>query len=65
MSVPRAEIEALATAAGRHVTTSVSARTALVVAADPWPQSGKARRCRDLGVRMVTGGEPPESLRCW
>lgn len=54
MDTSRTEIEALATAAGLHVTTSVSRKTALVVAADPYSQSGKAATARSLGVRMVT-----------
>jgi len=54
MSLPRSEIETLAAAAGLRVTGTVSAKTALVVAADPYPQSGKARQARELGVRMVT-----------
>ncbi len=54
MSLPRSEIEALAADAGLRVTGSVSSKTALVVAADPYSQSGKARQARDLGVRMVT-----------
>ena len=54
MDTSRTEIEALATAAGLRVTSSVSRRTALVVAADPYSQSGKAATARTLGVRMVT-----------
>ena len=54
MDMSRAEIEALATAAGLRVTTAVSAKTALIVAADPYSQSGKASQARKLGVRMVT-----------
>jgi DNA polymerase-3 subunit epsilon len=53
MSISRSEIEALATAAGLRVTGSVSAKTALVVAADPYSQSAKTRRASELGVRMV------------
>jgi DNA polymerase III subunit epsilon len=54
MDTSRTEIEALATAAGLRVTSSVSRRTALVVAVDPYSQSGKAATARTLGVRMVT-----------
>lgn len=50
----RAEIEALATAAALRVTTSVSGKTALLIAADPYSQSGKAEHARQLGIRMVT-----------
>jgi len=54
MEMNRADIEALATAAGLRVTTSVSSKTALVVAADPYTQSGKAQTARKLGIRLVT-----------
>jgi DNA polymerase-3 subunit epsilon len=54
MNMNRAEIEALATAARLHVTSSVGAKTALVIAADPYSQSGKASLARKLGIRMVT-----------
>jgi len=54
MDTSRTEIEALATAAGLRVTTSVSRKTALVVAADPYSQSGKAATARTLGIRMIT-----------
>jgi DNA polymerase III subunit epsilon len=54
MDTSRTEIEALATAAGLRVTSSVSRKTALVVAADPYSQSGKAATARTLGIRMVT-----------
>ena len=54
MDMSRAEIETLATAAGLRVTTAVSAKTALIVAADPYSQAGKANQARKLGVRMVT-----------
>lgn len=54
MDMNRADIEALATAAGLRVTTSVSGKTALVVAADPYSQSGKANTARKLGIRLVT-----------
>lgn len=54
MSVPRADLEALATKAGLRVTGAVSGKTALVVTADPYSQSGKAKRARQLGARVVT-----------
>jgi DNA polymerase-3 subunit epsilon len=54
MDASRTEIEAVATAAGLRVTSSVSRKTALVVAADPYSQSGKAATARTLGIRMVT-----------
>ena len=54
MTTSREEIKALAAEAGLRVTSSVSTRTALLVAADPWSQSGKANLARQLGVRRVT-----------
>ena len=41
MDISRAEIETRATRAGLHATSSVSRKTALVVAADPYSQSGR------------------------
>jgi len=54
MSIGKDELKALAESAGLRVTGSVSGKTALLVAADPWSQSGKAKAARDLGVRIVT-----------
>lgn len=54
MGLPRAQIEALAAAAGLRVTGSASSKTTLVVTSDPYSQSGKARQAGELGVRMVT-----------
>ncbi|MGB8019964.1 MAG: exonuclease domain-containing protein [Candidatus Nanopelagicales bacterium] len=54
MSRPRADLERQAACAGLVPTTSISARTALLVIADPHSQSGKARKARDLGVRLVS-----------
>jgi DNA polymerase-3 subunit epsilon len=54
MDMTRADIEALARAAGLRVTTAVSGKTTLVVAADPYSQSGKATTARQLGIRLVT-----------
>jgi len=54
MSMPRDDLTAMATRAGLRVAGSVSGNTALLVAADPWSQSGKAERARQLGVRVVT-----------
>jgi len=54
MSLPRPDIEAMAAGVGLRVTGAVSAKTALLVAADPYSQSGKARQARELGVRIVT-----------
>jgi DNA polymerase-3 subunit epsilon len=50
----RAEIESIAEANGLLPTSSVSKKTALVVVADPHSQSGKAKKARELGVRVVT-----------
>jgi len=54
MSLGKEELKALAEKAGLRVTSSVSGKTALLVAADPWSQSGKAQAARQLGVRTVT-----------
>lgn len=54
MEMSRAEIEALATAAGLRVTTSVSRKTFVVVAADPHSRPGKASNARRFDVPMVT-----------
>jgi DNA polymerase III subunit epsilon len=48
MSCSKDELRALAEQAGLRVTSSVSGKTALVVAADPWSQSGKAQTARQL-----------------
>jgi DNA polymerase-3 subunit epsilon len=52
----RAEITAEATAAGLHMTSSVSRKTRVVVAADPDSLSGKAKDARAIGIPVV--GEP-------
>jgi DNA polymerase III subunit epsilon len=49
----RAEIIVQATAAGLHMTTSVSRKTTAVVAADPDSLSGKAKDARTLGIPVV------------
>jgi len=54
MSCPRAELERRATRVGLVPTSSISKRTALLVIADPHSQSGKARRARELGVRLIS-----------
>jgi DNA polymerase-3 subunit epsilon len=54
MSTSKKELNVLAERAGLRVTSSVSGKTALLVAADPWSQSGKAQAARQLGVRIVT-----------
>jgi DNA polymerase-3 subunit epsilon len=54
MSTSKDELRVLAERAGLRVTSSVSVKTALLVAADPWSQSGKAQAARQLGVRIVT-----------
>lgn len=53
MKRERAEIAALAIAAGLRVTTGVSRKTAVLVAADPDSLSGKAKDARALGVPIV------------
>lgn len=49
----RAEITAQARSAGLRITSAVSRRTTVVVAADADSPSGKARDARDLGVPVV------------
>lgn len=51
--VDRSELEYQARALGLRVTSAVSGKTCLVVAADPDSISGKARKARDLGVPIV------------
>lgn len=53
MSLAREEIEARAAAAGLVVKSGVSGKLDLLVIADPDSQSGKARKARDLGTRLV------------
>ena len=52
-ATPRDELEARATAAGLRVTSAVSRKTRLVVAADPDTESTKARRARELGIPLI------------
>ena len=54
MSAGKDELKAMVERAGLRVTNSVSSKTALLVAADPWSQSGKAQAARELGVRIIT-----------
>lgn len=49
----RSRLEAMAARAGLRVTSSVSGKTAMLVAADPCSQSGKAKAARERGVRVV------------
>jgi DNA polymerase-3 subunit epsilon len=51
---PRDELTARAQQAGLKVTTSVSRKTAVLVAADAASQSGKAKRARELGTRIIS-----------
>ncbi|MQA35721.1 3'-5' exonuclease [Modestobacter roseus] len=53
MSRPRSEFEAAARAAGLVPVASVSGKTNVLVCADPESQSGKARKARALGVRVI------------
>ena len=50
---PREKLEARAAEAGLRVTSAVSGKTRLVVAADPDSESGKARRARELDIPIV------------
>jgi DNA polymerase-3 subunit epsilon len=49
----RDELEVRATDAGLRVTSAVSRKTRLVVAADPDSESTKARRARELGIPII------------
>jgi len=46
--------EAALAAAGAKLSTSVSGKTFVVVAADPDEASGKLKKAADLGVRIVS-----------
>ncbi|HEY1705868.1 MAG TPA: exonuclease domain-containing protein [Trebonia sp.] len=50
---PREKLEARAAEAGLRVTSAVSRKTLLLVAADPDSESAKARRARELDVPIV------------
>jgi DNA polymerase-3 subunit epsilon len=50
---PRDDLEVRAASAGLRVTSAVSRKTRLVVAADPDSESAKARRARELGVPLI------------
>jgi DNA polymerase-3 subunit epsilon len=52
-STPRNELEVRASRAGLRVTSAVSRKTRLVVAAEPDSESAKARRARELGIPLV------------
>ena len=54
ISSGKGDLKALAAKAGLRVTGAVSRKAALLVAADPYSQSGKAQAARQLGVRIVT-----------
>ncbi len=51
--IERLELEYQAKSLGLRVTSAVSGKTRLVVAADPDSISGKARKARDLGIPIV------------
>ncbi len=54
MSRPRSEFEEAARAAGLQLMSAVSGKTNVLVCADPESQSGKARKARALGVRVIS-----------
>lgn len=62
MSRSRADLEAAARGAGLRPMSSVSAKTNVLVCADPDSQSGKARKARALGVRVISEAVFWESL---
>jgi len=49
----RQQMESATVAAGLRLVSSVSGRTTVLVVADPYTQSNKARRARELGVRIL------------
>ncbi|MCY4424392.1 MAG: exonuclease domain-containing protein [Acidimicrobiaceae bacterium] len=55
--VARSELERVARAAGLEVVGTVTKRCGLVVAADRMSRSGKARRARELGIRVVSAAD--------
>ena len=52
-ATPRDELEARAADAGLRVTSAVSRKTRIVVAADPDTESTKSRRARELGIPLI------------
>lgn len=52
--ITRSELEGIARSVGIEVVGAVTKRCGLVVAADPMSRSGKARRAREVGVRVVS-----------
>ncbi|CCH89510.1 Putative exonuclease, RNase T and DNA polymerase III [Modestobacter italicus] len=54
MSRSRSDLEEAARAAGLEPVASVSKKTNVLVCADPDSQSGKARKARALGVRVIS-----------
>ena len=53
MSAPRAELEEKILSLGFIVGKNVTKKTSLVIAADPYTQSGKARKARDYGIAVL------------
>jgi DNA polymerase-3 subunit epsilon len=54
MQYDREDMQAIAAAAGLAVKTGVSGKLDVLVIADPDSQSGKARKARELGTRLVS-----------
>jgi DNA polymerase-3 subunit epsilon len=54
--VSRAVAQQLAAKAGMVVVNSVTKKLDILVAADPYTQSGKARKARSQGTRIVAEG---------
>jgi DNA polymerase-3 subunit epsilon len=52
--VSRGDLENRTRQAGLRLVSSVSRKTAVLVVADPHTQSGKARKARELGTRVVS-----------
>lgn len=56
------ELEAAVEAAGGQIQSAVSGKTTILVCADPNSNSGKAKKARDLGVKVIGVTELKEML---
>ena len=52
-AISRTEAQALASRAGLNISTGVTKKLELLVVADPHTQSGKAKKAREYGVRIM------------
>lgn len=53
MKLERSQIEAQIVALGHRVGSNVTKKTNLLIAADPYTQSGKAKKARQYGIRVL------------